>query len=340
MAEKSWQHWLKENLERGCDTHELGAILLKNGFTLAQVRAMMGERFPESLAQPASPKTQAAENNGIDALHRKCASILEIQRDLARLSPNAGIVERRRDVSGQEFLEKYYASNRPVILCDLMNLWRAPTRWTPEYLKATCGEEVVEIMAARETNPEYEINDKNHRRMVKFADFVDMVSGSKETNDYYLTARNEFFSRPGPKALLKDIEIFTEYLRENSGDGIYLWYGPKGTITPLHHDTMNIFMAQVRGRKHVKLIPATEIDYVYNKFAVYSLVDILRPDYSKFPKFRSANVIDVELAPGEVLFLPVGWWHWVKALDCSMTVSFNNFLFPNEFKWEHPKGAA
>lgn len=343
MADKNWQCWINENVERGCDVHELGGILLKNGFTLPQIRTMMGEKYPESLAQAANSRVQSiADQNhrGADEFSRKCASVLQIQRDLAKLNPKATVIERRRDVSAAEFLERYYAANRPVILCDLMSLWKAPAKWTPEYLKATCGEEIVEIMAARNNNPDYEINDAPHRQTIKFADFVDMVSTGKETNDYYLTARNEFFNRPGPKALFKDIEVFTEYLRNTSGDGVYLWYGPKGTVTPLHHDTMNIFMAQVQGRKHVKLIPAGELEFVYNTFAVYSQVDALLPDYGKFPKFRHASVTDMELAPGEVLFLPVGWWHWVKALDCSITVSFNNFLFPNEFKWEHPKGAA
>jgi hypothetical protein len=341
MADKNWQCWINENVERGCDVHELGGILLKNGFSLPQIRAMMGEKYPESLAPSANSNVQsfAAHNNHSAAeLHRKCASILEIQRDLAKLNPKARNIERRRDLSAPEFLERYYAANRPVILCDLMTLWKAPAKWTPEYLKATCGEEIVEIMAARNTNPDYEVNDARHRQKIKFADFVNMVSAGNDTNDYYLTARNEFFGRPGPKKLLKDIEIFTEYLRDTSGDGVYFWYGPKGTVTPLHHDTMNIFMAQVQGRKHVKLIPANEIDFVYNSFAVYSQVDAMRPDYGKFPKFHQATVMDLELAPGEVLFLPVGWWHWVKALDCSITISFNNFLFQNEFKWEHPKG--
>jgi ribosomal protein L16 Arg81 hydroxylase len=194
---------------------------------------------------------------------------------------------------------------------------------------------MVEIMAARENNPEYEIEDAPHRKNVKFSAFVDMVMSGQETNDYYLTARNNFFSRPGVAPLLQDIDIFSEYLKQSS-EGVFMWYGPKGTVTPLHHDTTNIMLAQVQGRKHLKLIPANEIELIYNHYAVYSQVNAEKPDYKKYPNFKYATVIDVELAPGDVLFMPVGWWHWVKALETSITVTFNNFLFPNEFKWEHP----
>lgn len=340
MIDKSWQQWVNENLARGCDPQEMADIMLKRSVAQPEIRKLLGDRYVNGNRQPSNGSAPAENSDPAGDFQRKCASLLEIQRNLSRLNPKAKMIERRKDVSADEFLERYYALNRPVILCELMTLWRAPSRWTPEYLKTVCGEEMVEIMAARDTNPVYEMEDGSHRRNIKFADFVDMVSSGAETNDYYLTARNEFFNRPGPKVLLKDIEVFTEYLRETSGDGIYLWYGPAGTVTPLHHDSMNIFMAQVQGRKQVKLIPAAELGCVYNHFSVYSQVDITRPDLAQFPRFRDANVIDVELAPGEVLFLPVGWWHWVKALDRSITVSFNNFLFPNDFQWDHPKGLA
>ena len=60
----------------------------------------------------------------------------------------------------------------------------------------------------------------------------------------------------------------------------------------------------------------------------------MRPDLNRHPKFRNATVTDVVVQPGETLFVPVGWWHYVRALDVSMTVSFTNFQFPNNFEWE------
>lgn len=334
---KSWLEWTHENLARNCDPAGIVRILRDNNFSLPDIRAMMGERFPEApaLVEPSAPASEPPLD--LQALRQKRESIVAIQRSLARLARRPALVERRGALPGPQFLEEYYARNRPVLLTGLMSDWPALDKWTPQYLKEVCGREVVEVMAGRESSPSYEIEDAPHRRNIHFSQFIDVVMSGQETNDYYLTARNNFFARPGVRPLLQDIRQFPDYLTvDATGNGIYLWLGPKGTVTPLHHDLMNIFMAQVRGRKQVLLVPPEELDLVYNDHAVYSRVDPANPDYERFPRFREATVMEAELGPGEVLFLPVGWWHYVKALEPSVTVTFNNFRFPNQFQWVNP----
>lgn len=335
ILDESWRVWTENNLQRNCDPEAILGILLKQEFALAAIRQAMGGLFPEHSRHLSSLVPDNAEVPTDLMLKRESLAI--IQRNLLALNLGTKTVERRRYLSRAEFLEQYYAANRPVIMCDLMTNWKAAERWAPDYLKAASGNEIVEVMMGREKNPNYKMEYESHSRKVKFADYVDMVMGGKETNDYYLVARSNFFQQPVGKPLLRDIEPFPEYLvTDPPGIGALFWFGPKGTVTPLHHDNINILMAQVRGRKHVKLIPASEIDLVYNHYAVYSQVDCEKPDYTKFPKYREATVMDVELAPGEVLFLPVGWWHHVRALDTSITVTFTSFIFPNSYEWFSP----
>jgi hypothetical protein len=33
----------------------------------------------------------------------------------------------------------------------------------------------------------------------------------------------------------------------------------------------------------------------------------------------------VVVEPGDGLFLPVGWWHWARALDVSISATFSSF---------------
>jgi ribosomal protein L16 Arg81 hydroxylase len=150
-------------------------------------------------------------------------------------------------------------------------------------------------------------------------------------------ARNAFLQRPAARPLWSDFLPFPEYLRPAAaGRRSFLWFGPAGTVTPLHHELSNLLLAQVSGRMRIRLVPAAERSFVYPR-GVFSDVDAEAPDLARYPAFRQATVIDVVILPGEVLFVPVGWWHHVRALDVSVTISFTNFVFPNHFTWEQPR---
>jgi hypothetical protein len=111
----------------------------------------------------------------------------------------------------------------------------------------------------------------------------------------------------------------------------FLWIGPAGTITPFHHDLTNNFMAQVLGRKRVKLVPSWDIPLMQNHFHCYSRVDGRVTPPSPQAQIAEPQVLECILGPGEVLFLPIGCMHYVEGVDISVTVSFTNFLLDNDF---------
>jgi hypothetical protein len=65
-------------------------------------------------------------------------------------------------------------------------------------------------------------------------------------------------------------------------------------------------------------------------------VDLDQIDYDRFPLMRQVDIYEVVLEPGEFLFIPVGWWHWVRSLAVSINLSFHNFFFRgNPIAWKH-----
>lgn len=42
----------------------------------------------------------------------------------------------------------------------------------------------------------------------------------------------------------------------------------------------------------------------------------------RFPGVKDARYWDCILEEGEVLYIPVGWWHYVRGLSVSFSVSF------------------
>ncbi len=323
-----WKQWVAHARLLGYSTDTIAEVLITNGYT-------SGAAHAEADKVASNPYLLGSARH-----HRrlnKAAALLNAQGQLRQLDSRANIIERRGPLSGEEFRDRYYASNRPVIIDGLLEDWTAVTEWTPDYLKHAAGHSVVEVMTGRCADPRYEINTHRHRTQMRFDAYIDMVYSGKATNDYYMTANNLFFQNPDTQVLFKDLApLPRQYLKPTvDGRRCFLWFGPAGTVTPLHHDTMNILIAQVIGRKRFRLIAPEHWQYLYNNVGVFSDVDCETPDLAKHPNFRHAGVADIILQPGEALFMPVGWWHHARALDVSMTITFTNFIYPNRFTWEH-----
>ncbi len=323
-----WKRWLADNKLHNQTDNSIIQAMLQNGIDW-QVAIQEVNNITSD------PCFQAA-NNFIQLL-RKLESILEINSKLAELSPNFGKIERISRISRQDFLENYYAKNTPLIITNMMDDWEAMSLWSPEHLKTKYGNAQVEIQVNRNSDPQYEINCEHHKKTVKLSEYVDMVLNGGESNDYYMVANNSNLEREDLKDLLNDITMFPEFLDESNTRGsVFFWFGPAGTITPLHHDPVNLMMAHVYGRKRWRIISPYQTPLLYNYVGVFSKVDCENPDYNKYPLFKNVNIIEVVLEPGELIFIPVGWWHQVKSLDTSISLSFTNFIFPNQYNYKDP----
>jgi hypothetical protein len=167
-----------------------------------------------------------------------------------------------------------------------------------------------------------------------FADYVALVRDAGVTNDFYMTANNDAHNQASLGELMADLPPLAEYLQQPGG---FFWFGPAGTVTPFHHDLTNNFMLQVAGRKRVRLIAPCDTPKVYNLRHCFSQVDGREIDLQRFPQMAGVTVTDCVLAPGEILFLPVGWWHFVEALDVTITVSTTHFKWDNDFYSDYPR---
>ena len=104
------------------------------------------------------------------------------------------------------------------------------------------------------------------------------------------------------------------------------WIGCAGTFTGLHCDHADNLVAQLVGRKRFTLAAPTacELVYVskkYDYFTDCSVVDARQPDLNRHPRLAEVQWSSVELGPGDMLFTPAGWWHYVEALEASVTVN-------------------
>ncbi|MEO6918537.1 MAG: cupin-like domain-containing protein [Collimonas sp.] len=321
-----WRRWIGENLVLDASPQDLFNILVAQG-----VPAQEAER--EVQAALASPYLVGARQAGQRIKNRlkKHDWVLDIYRTLSRQTEGSNVIERRHRLSRDEFYRQYYLLNKPVIITGMLDDWPALTKWNFDFFRTHFGKREVEVQIGRAQDANYEINSTRHKRKMPLADYLDMIRDAQESNDFYMTANNSSANRQALAELWQDIGRLPEYLNPESADDGFLWLGPKGTRTPFHHDLTNNFMAQVIGRKRIKLIPACELAHVYNHHHCYTAVDGGAIDYERFPLMRNVQLLECELAAGELLFLPVGCWHYVEGLEASVTVSLINFQPDNNF---------
>lgn len=323
-----WRQWVAENRLRDCTPDSMLQTMTAAGLDAARSREAIEqvERDPAFLA---ARKHQQ--------LYRKLASVVENQQKLWELAPGYAQVERRAALSGDEFMQRFVIGSRPLVLTDVAADWPALRRWSPQDLKARFGHLDVEVQAERSANPNYERDKLEHRRQVRLADFVDRVLAGGATNDYYMTANNEALRRPEFAPLLDDIGTLPPFCdRSQLAERASFWFGPAGTVTPLHHDTLMLLHTQICGRKRWRFISPLQTPRLYNHFDVYSPIDLDRPDLVRYPAFDGVQVLEAVVGPGDTVFLPLGWWHQVTALDVSLSFSYSNLALPNSYRYDNP----
>ncbi len=101
------------------------------------------------------------------------------------------------------------------------------------------------------------------------------------------------------------------------------WIGPAGTLTPLHCDYDDNIFAQIWGSKRIFLAPPHHDEFLYVKEASAMLFgspfNPEAPDYDAYPLARQASMIEVLVQPGDMLYVPAGWYHQVHALTFSLS---------------------
>ncbi|KAF2110686.1 hypothetical protein BDV96DRAFT_583563 [Lophiotrema nucula] len=260
----------------------------------------------------------------------------------------------------------------PIIITKAIDHWPATTSraWnSPSYLlkKTLDGRRLVPIEIGRSYT---EVGWS--QKIISFHEFLQQYIFTSSGDTGYLaqhdlltqipSLRNDIstpdycFADPPPHKLphIKPVAPLEEPL-------LNAWFGPKGTISPLHTDPYHNVLAQVVGYKYVRLYGPKETDRLYPRgvdasgidmhntsridldkaMAIYSDLDPFKNESKgdngaghdeqdqanqefedHFPNFKDAEYVEAVLGPGECLYIPVGWWHYVRSLTPSFSVSF------------------
>ena len=137
--------------------------------------------------------------------------------------------------------------------------------------------------------------------------------------------------------LLAETLPLDRWLQDDPGE---IAIGPAGTFVPLHFDLGNQMIAQVAGSQRVILAPPSEARRLGPRGETMSPVQDITDEGQIVlnPAARGARLIELDLAAGELLFIPVGWWWQATATDLSISLTYDRFRWPNDGAADFPRG--
>ena len=100
-----------------------------------------------------------------------------------------------------------------------------------------------------------------------------------------------------------------------------LWFGPAGTISPLHFDTSHNLLHQHWGRKHITMVDPSHFHLLKPGSNVSSL-DLVTSGFNIDLSRLNAPCFETILEPGDVLFVPAFWWHHVISIDVAISINY------------------
>jgi len=101
----------------------------------------------------------------------------------------------------------------------------------------------------------------------------------------------------------------------------------RDTYSPPHfHPTMQAVLCQLEGAKRFLLFPPDDTPHLYpmrwrGPAYNFSQIDFDVPDFARFPRLAGTRPRACTVHPGEMLFVPVHWWHVVHGLGVSLSVT-------------------
>lgn len=223
------------------------------------------------------------------------------------------------DITQEEFIEKYLKPRKPVVIKNMARKWPAYQKWTMEYMKEVVGDVEVPLYDSSKADPAAPINASAAK--MKFGDYIDLIQREPTDLRIFLFDPIKF----APK-LLEDYISPKELMGGFLDKYPNMFFGGKGSVTFLHFDIdmAHIFHTHFNGRKHILLFDYKWKERLYQiPYATYALedYDIENPDFTKFPALDGVEGIECYLEHGDTLFMPTGWWHWMKYLDGSFSIS-------------------
>jgi [protein]-arginine 3-hydroxylase / protease len=232
-------------------------------------------------------------------------------------------IPRARVSSLREFRRDYERPRRPVVLEGALEDRPALRKWSLEHL-AAYGDLPVRVRVSKRGARQLFDGDTlaaSDFRTVSLREAIARIADPSAAELWYV----QHGDLPRSPTLAADIGSMP-YLPARLRDRSLLWVCGPGTVNPMHWDTNHVLLAQVTGEKRFVLFPPEDssklASFVDRTLWRTTALDLGAIDRARFPEVHRARAWECSIGPGDVLFIPYRWWHYMESPGVSISVSW------------------
>jgi hypothetical protein len=317
----------------------------KKNSTLFEGKAPLSSQFMASHADLLKPATEVvnstAESTKLPLVELTVNKELNSASEKVRFEP---VIEGRPRVvqwsPEKPFVEKMIAKRKPTVLKNtVVQTWPALNKWTLSYLEKNMGTDILPSVKCTNTFVTF---DPDKHTPLKLNISLPFTSVNMTTEAFFKCIQKDpsdpvcsdgyeghYYFGSVPDSLRDDVmpdDLLYHTERDYKARKQFMWMSSAGMITHTHFDQDYNFFVQLVGKKRFTLWSPLqhELMYVYPRVHPMwhkSRVNYRAVDLEKFPAFAQAKGRQIELGPGDMLFVPPYTWHYVETLTPSVSLS-------------------
>lgn len=231
---------------------------------------------------------------------------------------NLQSIPRVKTITKEDFIKHYFKPQKPVVIERFIEDWPAYTKWNLDYMKFLGGDITIPLYDDRPVDHKDGFNEP-HAKM-KLGDYIDLLK--REPTKYRIFLWNAIKEIP---QLQQDFSFPDFGLKLMKGIPM-LFFGGQDSYTFMHYDIdlANIFHFHFEGKKQIILFDQKQNDFLYkvpHSLITREDIDFANPDFDKWPVLKKAHGYQTELNHGEVLYMPEGYWHYMRYITPGFSMS-------------------
>ena len=227
-------------------------------------------------------------------------------------------VPRVKTISKEMFIKHYFKPQKPVVIEHCIEDWPAFSKWNLEYIKTVAGNKIVPLYDDRPVD--YKDGFNQPHTSMKMSDYVDLLK--KEPTKFRIFLWNILKEVPQLQGDFRYPDFGLRLMKNLP----MLFFGGRDSYTFMHYDIdlANIFHFHFEGEKQCILFDQKQNNHLYkvpHSLITREDIDFANPDFKKWPALKHAKGYVANLKHGEVLYMPEGWWHYMRYITPGFSMS-------------------